>query len=90
VMETSVTAEVFDGRDVNPARVSEVVFWQTHCLVTRTQCSNFINSKACHWTWPWANLKRVGTACSATELLAGTVPAWLSFIVRTATVLECS
>jgi hypothetical protein len=26
VMETSVTAEVFDGRDVNPARVSEVVF----------------------------------------------------------------
>jgi hypothetical protein len=26
VMETSVTTEVFDGRDVNPARVSEVTF----------------------------------------------------------------
>jgi hypothetical protein len=44
VMETSVTADVFGGRDVNPARVSEVMFGQTHCLVAINQCFNFLCS----------------------------------------------
>jgi hypothetical protein len=30
VMETNITADVFSGMDINPARVSEVMFQQTH------------------------------------------------------------